>query len=129
VRLASIEDTLGASDVVSLHLSVDARTPFRLDAIELARMKRGAYLVNVARGQLVDGGALYDALRSGHLAGAALDVYAEEPYHGPLVTLPQVLLTPHTATLTVESRSEMEQQAARNLIDVLTPLVSGAAHA
>jgi D-3-phosphoglycerate dehydrogenase len=127
VRVVPFDEVLATSDVLSLHLSVDPQHPFKLEAAHLARLKPGAYLINVARGQLVDDRALYDALSSGHLAGAALDVYAEEPYAGPLTTLPQVLLTPHIATLTVESRSEMELQATRNVLDVLMPIVAAAA--
>lgn len=119
VRLVPVDEVLADSDVVSLHLTVATETPFRLDASRLARMKQGAYLVNVARGQLVDDLALADALRAGHLAGAALDVFPDEPYAGPLTKFPQVILSPHVATLTVESRSEMELQATRNLLDGL----------
>jgi D-3-phosphoglycerate dehydrogenase / 2-oxoglutarate reductase len=120
IRLVAMDELLGTSDVLSLHLTVTSDSPFRLDAVTIDRMKRGAYLVNVARGKLVDEAALFDALRDGRLAGAALDVFDVEPYSGPLAQLPQVLLTPHVATLTLESRSEMERQAARNVLDVLT---------
>src|SRR3989338_3266519 len=76
-------------------------------------MKRGSYLVNTARGFLVDEAALYDAIMREHLAGAALDVFGDEPYTGPLATLPQVLCTPHVATLTKASRAAMEDQCAK----------------
>jgi D-3-phosphoglycerate dehydrogenase len=74
-------------------------------------MKKGAGLVNLARGGMVDEDALHDALASGHLAGAGLDVYGEEPYRGRLCDLDTALLTPHNATLTVETRVAMETEA------------------
>ena len=80
-------------------------------------MKPGSRLVNTARGHLVDEAALYDALRSGHLAGAALDVFETEPYTGPLARLPQVLCTPHVATLTKASRAAMEWRCAQQVIE------------
>ena len=88
-------------------------------------MKRGSYLVNTARGFLVDEAALADALKAGHLAGAALDVFQTEPYTGPLATLPNVLCTPHVATLTRASRAAMEWRCARQVVDhVLAPLAA-----
>jgi len=82
-------------------------------------MKRGSWLVNCARGGVVDEEALYQALQEGHLAGAALDVFAEEPYNGPLAGLDNVILTPHIGSYAVEARVDMETQAARNLIEGL----------
>src|SRR3989338_1275005 len=80
-------------------------------------MKRGSYLVNTARGFLVDEAALYDAIMREHLAGAALDVFGDEPYTGPLATLPQVLCTPHVATLTKASRAAMEYQCEKRVVE------------
>ena len=73
-------------------------------------MLPGAVLISLARGGMVDEAALHDALTSGHLAGAGLDVYDEEPYRGPLCDLDTVILTPHSATLTRETRSVMERE-------------------
>jgi D-3-phosphoglycerate dehydrogenase len=84
-------------------------------------MKRGAILINTARGQMVDETALYNALKDGHLDGAALDVFPEEPYKGKLCELDNIILTPHVATLTKESRIQMEVEATLNLINFLKP--------
>lgn len=94
-----LAELLGASDVVSLHCPRSAATRGLLDAAALARMRPGAYLVNTAGGGIVDEDALVDALRRGHLAGAALDVFATEPLprDSPLLSAPGLLLTPHLA--------------------------------
>jgi len=120
IRLVSLETLLSGSDIVSLHLSPSAEQPFVLSTEELSEMKPGSFIVNTARGSLIDEDALIKALTGGPLAGAALDVYAKEPYAGPLSRLPNVVLTPHVATLTRESRCEMETQAVRNVIEELT---------
>lgn len=119
VGLTDVPALLAAADVVSLHLAASADAPFVLGEAEFAQMKPGARLVNVARGALVDEAALVAALDSGHVAGAALDVYREEPYSGPLCDASNVVLTPHVATLTAESRVMMELQAVRNVIESL----------
>src|SRR3989338_1852175 len=98
-ELRDLPSLLAESDVVSIHASRPREEGPLIGRAELARMKRGSFLVNTARGFLVDEAALYDALASGHLAGAALDVFQEEPYRGPLTTLPPVLCTPHLPTL------------------------------
>ena len=79
-------------------------------------MPQGAYFLNAARGALVEEAALVDALRSGHLAGAWLDVFREEPYRGPLLELENVLVTPHAGTFTRECRLRMELEAVENLL-------------
>ncbi len=117
VTLKFLDELLAASDIVTLHVASPAGDPWCLGKRELARMKKGALLINTARGALVDEEALVEALRSGHLAGAGLDVYAEEPYAGPLCSLSNVALTPHVATLTQESRPAMEVEAVQNILD------------
>jgi D-3-phosphoglycerate dehydrogenase / 2-oxoglutarate reductase len=120
VALVSREQLLREADIVSLHASRNAEQPVLIGSPELTVMKRGAILVNLARGEMVDEGALVEALRSGQLAGAGLDVFGAEPYQGPLCDFEQVILTPHSATLTVETRAAMELQCVENAIDFLS---------
>ena len=119
IDLVTMEQLLADADIVSLHASKNAQQPLHIGSQELAKMKRGAILVNLARGEMVDDGALAEALRSGHIAGAGLDVFNKEPYQGPLCDFEQVILTPHSATLPVETRTEMELQCVENAIEFL----------
>lgn len=116
VTLRPLLELLAEADLVSLHADRQRDAGALIGRAELARMKRGSCLVNTARGYLVDETALHEALVSGHLAGAALDVFDREPYAGPLTALPQVLCTPHVATLTRASRAAMEWGCARNVV-------------
>lgn len=116
VKITSLPNILKESDVVCLHVSLSKENPFFLGDEEISQMKKGSILINTSRGQVVNDIALYEALKSGHLGGAGLDVYANEPYDGPLCELDNVVLTPHISTLTEESRDEMERQAVENLL-------------
>jgi D-3-phosphoglycerate dehydrogenase len=115
VEWVSAEDLLARSDVVSLHTPYSENTHHLINKDRLAAMKRGAILINTARGSLVDEIALVTALNSGQLSAAGLDVFESEPYTGELQDLPQVVLTPHLASSAAESRREMELEAATNL--------------
>jgi D-3-phosphoglycerate dehydrogenase len=109
LTLASLEDLFAGSDVVSLHLSYRPETEGLISRALLERMRPGAYLVNTARARIVDTAALVDLLRRGRLAGAALDVYEEEPLPpaNPYRDLPNVLLTPHIGYNTREASANM----------------------
>lgn len=104
-RALPLAELLAVADIVSLHLPLSDETRHIIDAGALARMKRGSILVNTARGGLVDMAALRAALESGHLRGAGLDVFAEEPVgrEEKLLGLPNVVVTPHLAWLTEET--------------------------
>ncbi|HSI97246.1 MAG TPA: phosphoglycerate dehydrogenase, partial [Gaiellaceae bacterium] len=103
-RLASIEALYGEADVITLHLPLSEDTSALVGADALARMRDGVRIVNTARGGLVDEQALTDAIRSGRVAGAALDVFSSEPYSGPLLELDEVVVTPHLAASTTEAQ-------------------------
>jgi len=119
-ELVPFDDLLSRSDFVSLHATLSPATEKIMNRETLARMKRGACLVNTARGELVDEAALAEALRSGHLAGAAVDVFAEEPpQHSPLLGLPNVVATPHVAGSTEEAQEEVGVLIAQQMRDYL----------
>ena len=119
-RFVSLPELLAQSDVLSLHCPLTQETHRLLDRSALARMKQGSILINTARGAIVDCDALADALESGHLRGAGLDVYPDEPHIPPrLIALPQVVLTPHIGTNTQETRQRMAEECARQIADAL----------
>ncbi|PIQ84449.1 MAG: hydroxyacid dehydrogenase [Candidatus Omnitrophica bacterium CG11_big_fil_rev_8_21_14_0_20_63_9] len=117
IEARSLASLLAEADLVSLHVARPAAEGVLIGRQELAAMRPGSRLVNTARGYLVDEAALYDALQSGHLSAAALDVFATEPYTGPLAKLPQVLCTPHVGSLTRASRSAMELRCVRHVVE------------
>jgi D-3-phosphoglycerate dehydrogenase len=109
-------DLLSWGDIITLHCSPSPDDGSIIGKEELKQMQKGAWLINGSRGGLVDEEALYWALKDGYLSGAALDVFANEPYTGPLCELDNVILTPHIGSYAIESRIEMELQAVRNVI-------------
>jgi glyoxylate reductase len=116
----SLDRLLLTSDVVSLHVPLTAETRHLIDRRALTRMKRSAYLINTARGPVVDEEALAWALQSHLLSGAALDVYENEPVvHADLLKLENVLLVPHLASGTTETRTAMAALAVDNVVAVL----------
>jgi len=117
LKTVSTEELLKQCDIITIHTSVPVTGEFVIGQKEINAMRRGALLINTARGGIVDEAAVCGALSSGHLTGAAFDVYEEEPYRGPLCDFDNVILTPHIATLTMESRLQMEAEAVRNLLD------------
>lgn len=119
-RRVDWETLLTTSDVLSLHAPATPETHRILDGAALRRMKPGSYLVNTARGALVDEAALVDVLREGPLAGAGLDVYEHEPaVHPGLLELDNVVLLPHIGSATTGTREGMATLAARNVRAVL----------
>jgi D-3-phosphoglycerate dehydrogenase len=100
----TVDDVLAAADFITLHLPLTAETRGSIDATAFAKMRDGVRIVNAARGELLDEAALYDALRSGKVAAAGLDVFTAEPYVGPLLELDNVVVTPHLAASTEEAQ-------------------------
>ena len=120
VTAASLENLLLQADFITLHAPLTAETTHLIDADRIALMKPGVRIVNAARGNLVDLDALVDALRSGHVAGAALDVFPEEPYTtGPIFGLPNVVVTPHLGASTQEAQDRAGVIAAEQVAAAL----------
>lgn len=121
VEFVPLDELIARSDVVSLHIPLTERSRGVIGARELAMMKPGAILVNTGRGPLVDEAALVTALESGHLGGAALDVFAQEPLpaDSPLLSCKQVVLTPHNADWTPEGIDLLNEGAVDNAIAFL----------
>jgi glyoxylate reductase len=120
VQCRELPDLLAASDFISLHVPLTPETRHLIDAEAFATMKRGAILVNTSRGAVVDTRALVDALRSGHLAAAGLDVYEDEPHVPPaLRLLPNTVLLPHIGSATATTRDAMALLCAENVIAVI----------
>ena len=120
VRRVTLEELLPAVDYLSLHLPLTSETRSMFGARELSRMRRDAVLVNCARGGIVDEAALFEALESGALRGAALDVFATEPPGElPLLTLPNVVATPHLGASTHEAQTRAGLEAAELVIESL----------
>jgi glyoxylate reductase len=119
-RLLPLDELLSTSDVISLHCPYNPETHHLIDERALGMMQRTAYLINTARGPIVDESALVEALVNGGIAGAGLDVYEHEPtVHPGLLHLDNVALAPHLGSATVETRTAMAMLAARNVIEVL----------
>jgi len=116
----SFDQLLNTSDIVSLHVPLTGETRHLVDKRALARMKRSAYLINTSRGAVIDEAALAWALQEHLIAGAALDVYENEPaVHPELLRLENVLLVPHLGSATVETRTAMADLAVENVLAVL----------
>jgi len=121
IELVGLEELLRRSDYVSLHCPLNEETYHLIGQAELGLMKRSAFLINLARGPIVDQRALCQALTSGTIAGAALDVLEQEPppVSDPLLQLENVLITPHVASWSKQSLSQLRRETARNVVAVL----------
>jgi glyoxylate reductase len=119
---ATLDDLLAQSDYVSVHVALNDATRHMIGAHQLSKMKRSAMLINTGRGPLVDQKALYEALRDGEIAAAALDVTDPEPIHmdDPLLTLDNCIITPHVGSASFATRTRMATLAAENIAAVLT---------
>jgi D-3-phosphoglycerate dehydrogenase len=119
--VTNLDTALARADFVSVHCPKTPETIGMFNATRLKRMKPSAYLINTARGGIIEEAALYDALTSGRLAGAGLDVFAQEPpaVPNPLFDLPNVIIAPHVAGVTVEAVDRMSEQTARNILSAL----------
>jgi D-3-phosphoglycerate dehydrogenase len=119
VEQAPLDDALARADFVTLHLPLTPETRGSIGRDAFQRMREGARFVNAARGELVDEEALLEALRSRRLAGAAVDVYTREPYSGPLLELPNVVVTPHLAASTDEAQDRAGVIVAEQVVAAL----------
>lgn len=121
IEMTTRDDLLARADIVTLHMRLTDETRHTIDARSIAAMKRTAILVNTSRGELIDQNALIEALQSGRIAGAVLDVYDQEPLpsDSPLRSLSNVLLSPHVAGQTYESMREVALAGARQILDTL----------
>ena len=114
-RSLDLKTLLSSSDIISIHSSVLSKKAI-LGQEELQFIKKGAYIINTSRGGMIDEEALYGALKNGHIAGACLDVFDQEPYKGKLIELDNVILTPHIGSYAKEARIKMEIDAVENLL-------------
>ena len=121
MRLGSLEEVLAAADILTLHAPLSPTTYHLIDTAALAMLRPGGFIVNTARGEVVDEDALIASLRSGHLAGAALDVFANEPLEpeSPLREMENVVLSPHVAAQTNEAMAQVGRSAAQAILDDL----------
>jgi len=120
VEMMSVEELFRIADVITVHTPLIKETKHLINAKTLSTMKDGVRIINCARGGIIDERALYDAIRSGKVAGAALDVFeAEPPFESPLLTLDQVIVTPHLGASTVEAQQNVAISVARQCIEVL----------
>ncbi|NLR32302.1 2-hydroxyacid dehydrogenase family protein [Levilactobacillus tujiorum] len=118
-KFVSLEELIKTSDVLSLHCPLNDKTHHMIGAPEFKQMKSSAYLINAARGPVIDEAALLEALKAGELAGAALDVYEAEPnVDDGFKALDNVILTPHVGNATVEARDAMAAIVAKNTVRV-----------
>ena len=119
IDLVSLETLIRESDIITLHVPLNKQTKHIISEKELEMTKKTAILINTARGGLVDEEILYSFLKERKIAGAAIDVFEEEPNTGKLKELDNIILTPHIGTYTVETRKNMEIEAVNNLINGL----------
>lgn len=119
IMFVQIDELMKRSDIITIHVPYSEENHHFIDLAKLKIMKKSAYIINVARGGLIDELALYNCLKNGDIGGAVMDVYESEPYNGSLKELDNVILTPHIGSYAMESRIQMELEATNNLIESL----------
>ncbi|MBO7636913.1 MAG: phosphoglycerate dehydrogenase [Paludibacteraceae bacterium] len=119
VKLATFEEVLQRADIVTLHVPGNKDKSPVIGKNEITKMKDGAFLINIARGGVADEASIYDALKSGKLTGAAIDVFTQEPYEGPLCDLDNIIMTPHLGSYAKEGKLQMEIDAVMNFINAI----------
>jgi D-3-phosphoglycerate dehydrogenase len=119
IRLVDKDELFKAADVITVHIPGNKDKTAAIGIKELSLMKKSGYLINVSRGGVVDENALYKVLKERNIAGAACDVFSNEPYKGNLIELENVLLTPHLGSYAAETKLQMEIDAVNNLITAL----------
>jgi len=115
-KYTELDELLAKSDFITLHVPLTDATRHFVNSATLGRIKKGAYIINASRGEVIDEDALYDALKDGNLAGAALDVFEKEPYSGRLAELDNVVITPHIGSNTYEAQAKIGDE----IVDILT---------
>lgn len=120
--VVSLQEALPQADIITLHLSGTSQV---LGRREFSMMKQGVFILNAARGGVIDEDSLLEAIKGGRVAGAWIDAFTQEPYSGPLADCPQVILTPHVGSYTRECRKRMEMEAVDNLISALGEVSKG----
>jgi D-3-phosphoglycerate dehydrogenase len=121
VEMLTLDDLFSRADYITLHAQLTDETKHMINAHSIAKMKKGVRIINAARGPLINEHDLADAIKSGHIAGAGIDVYAEEPPEpgNPLIGLKGVVHTPHLGASTVEAQDEVAVQIAQQALDAL----------
>jgi D-3-phosphoglycerate dehydrogenase len=120
IELVELDDLIVRADVITLHVPLTAKTKGMIGAAQLARMKPGAFVINVARGGLIDEAALAEALAAGTIGGAAVDVFEKEPPTGSaLLGAPNTVLTPHLGASTEEAQARVAEEVVSQMLDVL----------
>lgn len=119
VKLVDFETLLSTADIITLHVPGNEDKSAVIGEKELLLFKKSAFLINISRGGIVDEEALYNALVTKRIAGAAVDVFTQEPYSGPLCDLENIVLTPHLGSYAEEGKLQMEIDAVKNLLEVL----------
>jgi len=120
IEWTSKEEIYKQSDIISLHLPLTGETKNMITKGHLLTMKRDAIIINTSRGGIINENDLYEVMQSGHLSGAAIDVFEDEPYDGPLREIERCLLTAHMGSMSIDCRTKMEIKATEESVRFLT---------